>query len=321
MIRRFAQCALIVFAFSGAFLQLRADVYELSNGEKIEGDPISFDARGVVFKKTDQSFAPRVSWTNFTDAALKRLSEFPEGKKFAEELMVDEEIPQEEAAAQLEIKPQPVPRLDRLPPSAGLLGMARSPLGLALLILVYLANIYAGFEVAVFRNYPVWVVCLMAALFPLVGPIIFLCLPTRVHSHAHPAYETPVEHLQPEEAHAAYAEAQVHAAAAPAAAPPQEKSAAPAATVYQRGTTTFNRRFFETKLANFMRVVPSEQDKDLVLVVKSARGEHIGSRISRVTPSDLCLQVNKGGASAEVSLPFTEIKEVQVCHKDAVEKT
>ena len=79
----------------------------------------------------------------------------------------------------------------------------------------------------------------------------------------------------------------------------------------------FNRRFFETKLAGFLRMVPSDAEKDMVLLVKSSRGEFVGHRISRLQPSELVLQYHKGNASSEITIPYTEINEIQVRHKDA----
>jgi hypothetical protein len=87
--------------------------------------------------------------------------------------------------------------------------------------------------------------------------------------------------------------------------------------VYSRGQFTFNRRFFETKLAGFMRMVPSEAERDMLIHIKSARGEHAGNRVVRVTPNELYLQVAKGNASEEVLIPFAEIAEIQIRHKDA----
>ena len=51
---------------------------------------------------------------------------------------------------------------------------------------------------------------------------------------------------------------------------------------YQRGQFTFNRRFFETKFPGFFGVVRRDSEKDLVLVVKSARGLYVGQRIARI---------------------------------------
>jgi hypothetical protein len=53
------------------------------------------------------------------------------------------------------------------------------------------------------------------------------------------------------------------------------------------------------------------------LVVKSSRGQFIGQRISRIAANDFHLQVQKGHASEEVMIPFMEIQEVQLKHKDA----
>ena len=78
----------------------------------------------------------------------------------------------------------------------------------------------------------------------------------------------------------------------------------------------FNRRFFETKLAGFLRMVPGEAERDMVIHVKSARGEHVAQRLSKVLPNELCLQVMKAGASSEVAIPYSEIYEIQIRHKD-----
>ena len=90
-----------------------------------------------------------------------------------------------------------------------------------------------------------------------------------------------------------------------------------AAFIYTRGEFTFNRRFFETKFPGFFRVVPSEADKDLVMVIKAVRGEYVGKRISRISMNEMHIQLQSGNASAEVMVPFVEIQSVQIRHKDA----
>ena len=79
----------------------------------------------------------------------------------------------------------------------------------------------------------------------------------------------------------------------------------------------FNRRFFETKFPGFFGVVRREAEKDMVLIIKAARGEHIVDRISRIAANDLHAQVRKGQASEEVMIPFTEIQEIRLKHKDS----
>jgi hypothetical protein len=98
---------------------------------------------------------------------------------------------------------------------------------------------------------------------------------------------------------------------------PPAKSSIPPATTFQRGQFTFNRRFFETKFPGFFGVVRRDADKDMILIIKSARGEYHGERISRIASNDLHLEVRKGDASSEVMVPFQEIKEIQLKHKDA----
>ena len=99
-----------------------------------------------------------------------------------------------------------------------------------------------------------------------------------------------------------------------AAAPSPEDLPAP--VVYQRGDFSFNRRFFETKLPGFFRVVLSPADKDLRIHIKAARGDFVGKRISRITPAELYLEVFKDSATADEMIPFVEIIEVQIRHKD-----
>jgi hypothetical protein len=94
-------------------------------------------------------------------------------------------------------------------------------------------------------------------------------------------------------------------------------AALPQTTSYQRGQFTFNRRFIETKFPGFFGVVRRDADKDMVLVIKAARGEYIGQRISRIAANDLHLQVQHGHATEEVMVPFQEIQEIRLKHKDA----
>jgi hypothetical protein len=295
----------------------RAASFTLSTGETLEGEPISFDARGLVVKKPDGSFATRVPWTNFTQNALKDLAKNPKAKPFVEGLLeVDEPEPDAARKAAIEIKPKIPDRLERPNPKAGFGALLSSGLTIALLIVLYAANVYAGFEIAIFRNYPIALVCGVAAVLPVVGPILFLCLPTRLQKTPEElAAESMAQHLAEAEAHAPL-HAQPGHEGQEAAPPPPPAETGPQTTVYLRGQTTFNRRFFETKFAGFLRMVPGEAEKDMVIYIRSARGEHMGARLSRIQPNELYLQIQKGGAASDVMIPFAEIMEIQVRHKD-----
>jgi len=317
MIRRFSVMLVFLMMLAGGLCAASAASFPLSDGTALEGEPISFTAQGLVVKTAAGDFAPRVGWTNFTQAALKELAKIPKAKPFIEPFLEEDE-PEAEAKAALEIKPKPHDRLDRPNPKAGMGAMFSSPLSIVLFLLLYAGNIYAAFEIAIFRNFHPGLVCGVAAAVPILGPAIFLCLPTQLQkSHDELAAESMAEHA-PEEHQLAYTHPGGHGAEAEAEAAAQAAAAAqPKVTVYQRGQTTFNRRFFETKFAGFLRMVPGDAEKDKVIYIKSARGEHTGSRLTRIQPNELFLQVQKGDATADVIIPFNEIMEIQIRPKEA----
>ncbi len=289
------------------------ETYQLLDGGVLTGEPVAFSKDGLAVKKADGNFSLKVPWTNFTQSAIKKLVTLPKARPFVQEMLDIEEEEEIAKKAAQEIHPKPVPRLPRPDPKAGYGMMFASPVVVTLFILLFVANLYAGYEIAAFRNYPIALVCGVSFVAPVIGPIAFLCLPT--HEATQPEEEIAPETATPETAHATAAVPATHA---PAASAPTASAASPAAPqVFQRGQTTFNRRFFETKLSGFLRVVPGEAEKDMVLFIKSARGEHSGSRIVRVMPNDLSLLTTKNGASAEVIIPFAEINELQIRHKDA----
>jgi len=297
----------------------RADIFKLNNGDTITGELLAASAndQGVQIKVGEGKYE-RVPWANFSQDDLKK---FKQNKKL--EPLVDPfiEITQEEKIAKTEVHIQPPPRLER-PSAHSLFGaLFSSGLGLLIVLLLYAANIYAGYEVAIFRAQPVPLVCGLSAVLPLAGPIIFLSLPTKMQPAAatwdaapepaaadatpeavNPMQATGVEH--PTGLKLAHTEAE------------EAKPSQPAVTTYQRGQFTFNRRFIETKFAGFFGAVRREAERDLVLVIKSARGTYIGQRISRIASNDLHLEVHRGHASEEVMIPFQEIQEIRVQHKD-----
>ncbi|MBK8001430.1 MAG: hypothetical protein IPK15_22680 [Verrucomicrobia bacterium] len=312
MIRRFALVLAVVVLSVGAVLCARAATFALTDGTTLEGDPISPNAQGLVVRKADGSFANRVGWTNFTQEALKEFVKLqPKSKAFVEPYLEEDEADAEKAAAPV-IKLKDHPRMERPDPKAGMGSLFSSTLTLVLLLLVYAGNIYAGFEIGIFRNYHPGMVAGIAAVAPVIGPVIFLCLPTRIQksldelgaesmaehggevtqlSYVHPGSKAPTPEEQAAQ-EAAAAQAQV--------------------TVYQRGKTTFNRRFFETKFSGFLKAVPGDAEKDKEIYVKSARGEYVTTHLTRVEANEVIVQVQKGGATADVIVPFGEIVEIQV---------
>ena len=312
MIRRLVKILSCLLIAAGWAWTGTAATFSLNDGQTISGDVSSGTAQGLILRKGEGEFTARIPWTNFTQSALKQLSSNPKIKPFLEPyLELDEPEPSAAKRKQITADPKIPERMDRPDPKAGLGNLFKNGLTLTLILLIYAANVYAGFEVAMFRNYPPLVGCGVAAVAPFLGLIVFLCMPTRLQkSHDELAAESMAQHTPDPAAHAhghAHGADEVPAEAAAPAAP-----AAPQAVVYLRGQTTFNRRFFETKFAGFLRMVPGEAEKDKVIEVKSSRGDYVGSRLARVQPSEIYLQVTKGGASSEVMIPFTEILEVKI---------
>lgn len=313
MIRRFALILAVVFLSAWGLLSARAASYALLNGTTLEGEPISPTAAGLVVKKVDGSFAPRMGWTNFTQEALKELlKEQPKAKPFIEPYLEEDESDADKKPA-LIIKPKEHDRLARPDAKAGMGSLFSSPITLVLLLLAYAGNIYAGFEIGVFRNYHPGLVCGVAAVAPVLGPVIFLCLPTRIQKSLDElAAESMAEHGGGEVTQLSYVHPGSQEATPEQQAAQQAAAAQSQITVYQRGKTTFNRRFFETKFSGFLKVVPGEAEKDKEIYVKSARGEYVSTHLTRVQPNEIILQVQKGDATADVIVPFPEILEIQV---------
>jgi hypothetical protein len=300
----------------------RADTFKLTNGETLVGEvfPVSANDQGVQVKVGDGQYQ-RVPWASFSQEDLKKFAKEAKMEAFVQPFI---EINPEEKVKKTEVHLKEPSRLER-PAKQSLFGaMFSSSLGFVLVLLVYAANIYAGYEVAIFRAQPPALVCGLAAIpgLGVLATIAFLSMPTKVKpTDGVPApAEAPApvagseEELNPMHANGAQHPTGLKLAHSE---PDQAKSVVPETEVYQRGEYTFNRRFIETKFAGFFGVVRRDAEKDKVLVIKSGRGEYKGQRISRIAANDLHLQVQRGHASEEVLIPFQDIQEIRVKHKDA----
>ncbi|MBI3853493.1 MAG: hypothetical protein HY298_24865 [Verrucomicrobia bacterium] len=311
----------------------RAETYQLKDGQTMTGEFVSSDESGVVIKLGDNKYSDRIPWSKFSQSDLKEISK--KNAKAAQFVEPFIELTQDEKIQRKAITINEVPRLER-PVAGSLIGaLFSSGIGLFILFVLYLGNLYAAFEISNYRARPVALVCGVSAVAPVIGPIIFLSLPMQLKPSGE-LTQAEEEALLPEAPPEEYAET---ASGAPVAdtgglhiarsgthpAPSQDGNApasAPAASlpptvVYERGQFIFNRRFFETKFSGFFGVVPRGAEKDMVVVIKSSRGEFTGQRISRIAANEMHFQVDKGQASEEVMIPFIEIKQVQLKHKDA----
>jgi hypothetical protein len=299
----------------GLFVAVGADTFPLTDGTSVTGDVISYNDNGVVFRLEVDKYSNRVPWTKFSQAALKQLANNPKIRLLAEPFI--ETAPVVERTKKTEVKVHEVSRLE-LPPKQSLFGaLFSSSVGLVVLLLIYAANIFAGYEIAVVRSRPIALVMGVAVVLPILGPIVFLAMPVRVES---PKTAAP----QPEAAPHTFA---VPSAAQPVAAgihivegswQKESPAAEPGAPqIFQRGQFTFNRRFFETKFSGFFAMIRRESEKNLMLTVKTGRALFVVERITRIATNEMHVEVAQGAAKQEVTVPFAEIVEVQLKPKAA----
>ena len=320
---------LLICWLASASVTALADTYTLVDGSKIEGDPISINDNGVVFHTADGTDLPRVGWDNLTQDSLRMLRDKAKTPLERSEIELLIEPPPQAKAEGKEINVKPIQPPDRPKTGLGVMALFASPVGLTILFVLYCANLLAAYEVAIYRRQPLGMVCGLAAI-PFLGvlsPIIFISMPTVMGDFEAAAAAAPTrftETAPPSDAPTApppedipapgiTAGGAVSHAAAPAPAP---VAALPDPVIFRRGEFSFNRRFFETKLAGFFRVVPGEAERDMVLLIKSGRGDFTGKRITRITPNELDLQLFHDNATADEMIPFVEVVEVQIRHKD-----
>lgn len=339
--RRCHLFAILILFFALLSPIAEAGTYTLLDGSSLTGDPISYNETGLIVKTSDGNFSPRTPWEKISQDSLKALKAEASSEKEKNfiEPFIEESLEMESHRREVVIKEVAKPA--RPTGDVGLSAAFSSPVFAFIFFIIYLGNLYAAYEIAFYKNRPPAVVCGVSAVAPFIGPIIFLCIPPKpdpmrdTTADAPSAEPPPVEEVPHEEGRAANSpsnEPTVEHAPSATAAPSHHgglrlahaEEAAPAApafpapVVFRRGEFSFNRRFFETKMPGFFRVVPGEAEKDMVLLVKAARGEFTGKRITNVTQNELYLQVFKNDATHDEMIPFTEIQEVRIQHKDAI---
>ena len=303
-----------------------AGEFKLANGNTLKGEVASTDEDGLVVKLDVGGFSRREPWINFSQETLKDLAKDPKIAPLVDPFieLEPEQIKAKEKQKEIVVKPV-LNRPERPTPKPGLGAAFTTPIGLTILAALMLANLLAAYEVAIFRQQPVALVCGLSVLLPGIAALIFLSLPARVVHGEAEGEAAEAAAAGAGEGHvgvkakttSTFPAARASGLSLAAGAKSEAASAATQAQIYTRGEFTFNRRFFETKFPGFFRVVPSEADKDLVMVIKAVRGEYVGKRISRISMNEMHIQLQSGNASAEVMVPFVEIQSVQIRHKDA----
>ncbi|MBI3415865.1 MAG: hypothetical protein HY043_11210 [Verrucomicrobia bacterium] len=321
---------LILFCAAAGFTTPgQAEELHLLNGTVLTGEVASPNDIGVVVKLDAGGFSDRIPWAKFSQDTLKLLAKNPKAGSFAEPYV--EEVLEEKSKAKREaITIKQPPRPERPTGRVSLFAALNTPAGFLILLVFFAANIFAAFEIAIYRHQPVVMTCVISAVAPVVAPIIFLAMPTRAREEAYVEEGTVAEEeLAPADTNGekpgsatSRMKNKLTSMFKPAGgglkvaahAKPGASKAGPEPKMFRRGDTTFNRRFFETQFPGFFRIVPSEADKDMVIGIKSGKNNYVAKRISRISSNEVGLQLQSGG---EVSVSFGDITEVQYRHKDA----
>jgi hypothetical protein len=290
---------LIIFLF-GLVLALKlsaAETLTMMDGASFTGDIVKFDDNGVLLRATGDVYT-NLPWGRFSQDSLKQLSSNAKIKPLVEPFIEPDAATR---PARAEIQVNPVERM-KLPENPSLFGgLVGSSVGWFVLLLVYLANLYAAYEVSVIRARPAFQVIGLAAVLPIIGPVIFLAMPVRI--------EKPSENL----------EELVPAPTFTAGAPKEEiqiveaswrdenkKKAEP--QIFARGKFTFNKRFVETKFAGYIGEPKGDALKN-TMHLKTGKGVFTVERIAQMGVTDMIVETVERG---QVTVLFTDIQEVKL---------
>lgn len=306
-----------------------AATFKLSDGSVITGEPVGFSSRGLVLKQPDGSYSSATAWESFSQETLKELRDNPKAVRFVQPLI---QLTEEERQRLSGLTLSEVSRLDRPAGRTGIIGMLfSSGVGWFLVLLIYFGNLFAAYEVALYRAYSPQVVCGVAAVLPWISQAALLAIPRSVlvgamggkqvsentappPPPAEEELERVPEEVAPDDPNAVLPPGELFEEAP---LPPETQSPLlPDTITFSRGVVTFNRRFFETKLAKFTKSVLPEDVRDMNLFFKTSRGNHLTTYIAKLDQTELQIRVKKGDASEIVTVPYLEIYEVRLKHKD-----
>jgi hypothetical protein len=274
----------------------------LTDGATLSGEIIKVDDNGLMLRLAGETYATtNVVWSRLSQDTLKRLVENPKIRPLAE-VFIEPDESQRPAKAEVKVNTD-ITRLAR-PENPSLSGgLFGSLLGKVILLLVYLASLYAAYEVSIIRARPALQVVGLSAVLPILGPIIFLIMPVRIEKTPEPEAGTAAAG----EVGQAAAEIQIVEASWKQ---PEEKKIEP--QVFSRGKFTFNKRFVETKFANYVGA-PKGDALKFAMEVKTSTANFAVEHIAQVAMTDVIFETPNG----QVSMPLTDIQEIKLTPKSA----
>jgi hypothetical protein len=311
---RFARFAAIGLLVAACLTTVWAAEFRLANGNTLVGEIASADEDGMVVRLAIGGFSTRQPWVSFSQETLRELAKDPSYAEFVEPFieLTPEEWQMREQRREIIVR-EVMNRIPLPDPMPSFFGAFLAPGGLLLLVLLLAGNLYAAYEIALFRGHNPLAVCAVSFVLPLVGPIIFLSLPASVPEEEEPA--PAAAELADSSPLSGAVERSAGGLSLASADKPVVATAETQSQTYQRGEHTFNRRFFESKFPGFFRVVLGDAERDMLLVFRTPKQEYVGKRISRISMKELHLVLQSN--NSETSIPFSEITSVIVKHKDA----
>jgi hypothetical protein len=278
-----------------ATFTVSADTVTLTDGASLTGDVLKSDATGLMLRTPDNSYT-NLSWGRFSQDSLKQLSQNPKIAPFVEPF-IEPEAPAQTAKAEITVKP--VTRLKIPEHPSIVLGLLASPVGLFVLLVLYGANLLAAYEIALIRARTPGQVVGVAAIAPVIAPIIFLWMP-----------------IKPKKVETAYTE--VVTAPSGSLNNPQEEipivevthkaeEKKPDPQIFARGKFTFNKRFMETKFAGYFGEAKGDA-LTFAMEVKTTKATFFVERIMQVSASDIILETVPPGQATVLLADIQEIK-------------
>ena len=170
-----------------------------------------------------------------------------------------------------------------------------------IVIIVMGLSVWAGREVAVFRNRPVRFVCLLSAVCPVIAPVVFLILPEVREEREVPSLTQLPEMAVIEEA--------THITELDTRFEPSETPAVQVHECYRAGETRFSGKFFADYLARFYKAPPKD-GCDLLLTTKE--GAYPVHHISDLSPESMNIVYPSQEGLIETSIPYRHLLEVRV---------
>lgn len=293
---------LISLILTFALFGVRAETFSLTDGGSVTGDILKFDDNGLMVR-ADGDVYTNIAWARISQTTLKQLVSNPKIR-----LLVEPFIEPDAALrpAKPDIQINSVVRMERPANPSIFGGLFTSPLGWFLLLLIYGANLFAAYEIAIVKARAKGQVMGVAAILPVIGPAIFLAM----KMNTEPPPEVKVVEAIAAEVEAAQKPAEQVQIAEASWKQAEEKKIEP--QIFARGKFTFNKRFLETKFADFTGAASGAQAKAFTMTIRTTKEELIVERVAQIGPTEAIFETVQRG---QVTVPLNDLQEIKLTPK------